>query len=113
MAIRQEAASSTLQPFVEAVVGTVPDGAAVGVQGDVRENDRLVLAYHLHRSLVRIPRDATRHGLMIVPQAAASRLAPDCTPRVSGQGAREDALVLVDCPSDSLADERRQDAVGR
>jgi 4-amino-4-deoxy-L-arabinose transferase-like glycosyltransferase len=106
VAIRQEGASSTLQPFVEAVTSAVPPGAAVGVQGDVRENDRLVLAYRLHRSLPRIQHDARRPALLIVPRPAMERLVPGCTPRVTGRGAHDDGLVLVECPSGSPADER-------
>jgi 4-amino-4-deoxy-L-arabinose transferase-like glycosyltransferase len=113
IAVHREAAASPLPGFVAAVAGAVPEHATVGVQGQVGENDRLVLAYRLHRAVSRIPRDAPRPQLVIVPQRAVDRLASGCTPRASGRGAHHDGLVLVDCPAGSLADERGEDAVGR
>jgi 4-amino-4-deoxy-L-arabinose transferase-like glycosyltransferase len=113
VAKHREVASSRVHAFAGAVVGAVPPGASVGVQGEVSENDRLVLAYRLRRSLPRIPRDAVRPDLMIVPQAAARRLASGCAPRVSWPNASADGLVLVACPGGSRADERGEGAVGR
>jgi 4-amino-4-deoxy-L-arabinose transferase-like glycosyltransferase len=113
IAVRREAAASPLPAFVDAVTGAAPARATVGVQGEVGENDRLVLAYRLHRPVSRIRRDEPRAELMVVPQASVERLGAGCTPRASGHGAHHDALVLVECPAGSFADQRGEHAVGR
>jgi 4-amino-4-deoxy-L-arabinose transferase-like glycosyltransferase len=113
IAARRDAASSPVPALVTAVARAVPPRATIGVQGIVAENDRLVLAYRLGRSLPRIPHDTPRPELLIVPQAAADHLAAGCTPRASGRGDHHDGLVLVACPPGSLADERGENTVGR
>jgi 4-amino-4-deoxy-L-arabinose transferase-like glycosyltransferase len=66
---RHDAARNRLRPFVEKVVAAVPATARVGVHGPVVENDRLILAYGLHRPVPRLRRGTTD---FVVAQADAT-----------------------------------------
>lgn len=96
-----ESAHSALRPFVETVRASVPPDARLGVRGAVVENDRLVLAYRLHRAIPRVPPDDPEPPFLVVPRGTRATLVADCTPRATSA-----ALVLVACPA-SDADERR------
>lgn len=89
-----------LRPFVETVRERVPPGVAVGVRGSVTENDRLVLAYRLHRSVPRLAPGDPDPPYLVLLHGAEPVHAPRCTPRASSK-----TLVLVACPT-SAADER-------
>ncbi len=109
---RREAASSGLDAFAGTVARDVPSHATVGVQGQVSENDRLVLAYRLRRTVPRVARHATPPPLVVVPRDAASRLAAGCTARVAWPRPHG-GLVLLACAGGSIAEERVDDAVDR
>lgn len=113
VSIRREAASSGLHRFAQSVADALPPGATIGVQSDLGENERLVLAYRLRRPLPRIPRGAPRPALFVVPQSARHGAAAACTLRVSWPVRSPDALALVACLAGSAADERVENAVGR
>jgi 4-amino-4-deoxy-L-arabinose transferase-like glycosyltransferase len=95
-----ESSHSPLRPFVETVRASVPPGARVGVRGAVVENDRLVLAYRLHRAISRVPPDDPEPPFLVVPRGTQTTLAADCSPLATSA-----SLVLVACPA-SGADER-------
>ena len=103
--MRREAARSALGAFAEAARAAVPATATVGARGSVLENDRLVLAYRLHRPVLRVPPGEPAPAFLVVPRAAAATLAPTCERRVVWPSAG--GLVLVACPRGSDAGEHR------
>ena len=112
VATRRDAAASPLEAFVGAVVKAVPAGTSVGVSGDVSENDRLVLAYRLHRTVPRIWHGGAMPEVMVVSEPTAKRLGSRCTSRATGRGGHDEVLVLVACPDGSRADDGSEHAVG-
>jgi 4-amino-4-deoxy-L-arabinose transferase-like glycosyltransferase len=93
---KREAARSELRAFVEAVVHAVPATATVAVRGRVSENDRLVLAYRLHRPVPRPGDTATNPDFLVVPASAPDTLVAGCT-RVPLPTTGHAALALVAC----------------
>ena len=103
--MRHDAARSTLRAFVEGVQTIVPATATVGIRGSVNENDRLVLAYRLHRPVPRVLVGKAAPDFLVVRRAEAATVAPACESRVAWP--TDEGLVLVACPHGSAADEHR------
>jgi hypothetical protein len=111
LAIRWRAATGDpLLAFARDVAARVPLGASVGATGRVSENDHIVLAYRLDRSLPRVARSGPRPRHLLATGTEAAGVIAGCRPVASAPPGAN--LVLLSCTDGDGAPARRAPLVG-
>src|SRR5262249_13702856 len=99
VAVLHEKSDRPLRAVADDVAEAVPSTASIAARPSVSENDRLVLAYRIGRTLPRRGPNDEPTEFVIVASAFAATAGAGCSPRVTWHDAAKDGLVLLACAS--------------